>query len=283
MSAVSVATLRALYRYPVKSMIGETLDATELGENGIPGDRSWAVRDETLGGIRGAKRFAELMRCSAHTRGADEAPEIELPTGERFAASDPSAAARMSAWLGSPVTLWPLLPKEMLEHYRRGAPLEADMMKELRRIFARTTAEPLPDLSALPEILRKYESPPGTYFDAFPILVVSRQSLAALERRMPTSRFDARRFRPNLLVDAHDDGEFPERAWVGKRLRVGTAVLDVKMECPRCVMTTLPLADLPADASIMRTLVRETQGMLGVYATVAEAGAVRAGDAVAFA
>src|SRR5262249_61456945 len=121
----------------------------------------------------------------------------------------------------------------------------------------------------------------GTYFDAFPILVMTKQSLAALARHAPSARFDVRRFRPNLLIDVEGDGEFPERAWVGKRLRVGATVLDVAMECPRCVMTTLPFADLPADTSIMRTLVREARGMLGVYATVTQLGEVRTGDAVA--
>ena len=220
------------------------------------------------------------MQCAARLPVNGGAPEIELPTGERFAASDSNAPGRLSAWLGSPVTLWPLLPKEMLDHYRRGAPIEVDAMKELRRIFARTADEPLPDLSGLPRILRTHESPPGTYFDAFPILLLSRQSLAALARMTPSSRFDVRRFRPNLLIDVEGGGDFPEREWVGKRVRIGAAELDVSIECPRCVMTTLPLADLPADPAVMRTLVRETRGMLGVYATPTADGAVRIGDEV---
>jgi len=275
-----VGELHSIYRYPVKSMIGEALDSTALGKTGIPGDRGWAVRDETRGGIRGAKHFAGLMQCAARLPAGGGAPEIALPSGERFAASDPGAAARLSAWLGSTVTLWPLLPKEAVDHYRRGAPLEPDMMKELRRVFARTADEPLPDLSGLPEILRKYESPPGTYFDAFPLLLLSRQSLATLAQRAPTSRFDVRRFRPNLLVDVESRDAFPERAWVGKRLRIGQSTLDIAMDCPRCVMTTLPLADLPADTQIMRTLVRETDGMLGVYAMPVDGGTVRIGDEV---
>jgi len=278
-----VGVLRSIYRYPVKSMIGESLDSAALTTNGIPGDRGWAVRDETRGGIRGAKHFAGLMQCAARLSADGTAPEIALPTGERFFASDPDAAERMSAFLGNPVTLWPLLPKEMVDHYRRGAPLEADMMTELRRIFARTADEPLPDLSRLPEILRKYESPPGTYFDAFPVLLLTRQSLATLAQRAPTSRFDVRRFRPTLLVDVESRDPFPERAWVGKRVRIGATALDVAMDCPRCVMTTLPFADLPNDSQIMRTLVRECDGMLGVYAMPVESGTLRVGDAVALA
>ena len=50
------ATVQQLFRYPVKSMMGETLDTVEVGPSGLAGDRIWAVRDKKRGGIRGAKR-----------------------------------------------------------------------------------------------------------------------------------------------------------------------------------------------------------------------------------
>ena len=53
MSTASVATI---YRYPVKSMMVETLSETDIREAGILGDRGWAVRDEKRGGIRGGER-----------------------------------------------------------------------------------------------------------------------------------------------------------------------------------------------------------------------------------
>jgi uncharacterized protein YcbX len=279
-----VGSITAIYRYPVKSMMGESLVETTLSLGGIPGDRAWAVRDEQRGGIRGAKHFAPLMQCRA--RYLDETlamrtatAEIALPTGETFTTDDPGAAARLSAFLDAPVSLWPLLPADALDHYRRGAPQSADVLTELRRVFARTADEPLPDLSAFPEFLRTYESPPGTYFDAYPLLLMTEASLTTLAARAPASRIDVRRFRPNLLIEGVP-GEYPERAWCGRRLRVGTVLLEVKMACPRCVMTTLPFADLPADPAIMRTLVRETGGNLGVYAVPLESGVVRRGDRV---
>jgi uncharacterized protein YcbX len=62
MSTASVATI---YRYPVKSMMGETLSETDIREAGIPGDRGWAVRDEKRGGIRGGKKIPQLMTLAA--------------------------------------------------------------------------------------------------------------------------------------------------------------------------------------------------------------------------
>ncbi len=282
---MSAATVTQLFRYPVKSMMGETLASATLAARGIPGDRAWAVRDEERGGIRGGKRFAALMQCRAGYPNAtveERSPpaQIELPDGERFLTTVPDAGERLSRFLGSPVTLWPLLPADALDHYRRGKPMSDDMEAELRRVFARTPDEPLPDLSAFPKEAFEFESPPGTYFDAFPLLIMSSNALAFLEKQAGDSRFDVRRFRPNILVDSTAAASLPERDWIGKRLRLGNAVIDVKMACPRCIMTTHPFADLKKDPKIMRALVKYADGNLGVYASVVEPGVVRTGDRI---
>jgi hypothetical protein len=113
---MNVGRIRELWRHPVKSMMGERIERAELGENGIPGDRAWAVRDEVRGGIRGAKKIAALMRCGARyleepVFGRVPPPEIRLPDGATLRASDPDAAERVSGAVEQKVTLWPLLPR----------------------------------------------------------------------------------------------------------------------------------------------------------------------------
>jgi uncharacterized protein YcbX len=102
-----------------------------------------------------------------------------------------------------------------------------------------------------------------------------------MNQRDGDSLFDVRRFRPNLLVDIPDtDHPFPEQAWMGKTLSMGSAKLKIEMTCPRCSMTTHGFDDLPQDAHIMRKLVANSDGTLGIYASVVRAGKVSAGDSI---
>ena len=280
-----VGRIAEIWRYPVKSMEGERIERASLGENGIPGDRAWAARDEERGGIRGAKKIPRLMECKAAYPSEPPvgepapAPEITLPGGRVVRAGDANAAERVSAAVGRKVTLWPLLPASALEHYRRGAPDHADAITELRAMFGRTPDEPLPDFKQFPPELMQYESPPGTYFDANPLLVVTDATLRKLRALAPSSLIDVRRFRPNLVIATESEG-FPETAWSGKQLRIGGAAIDVLGPCPRCVMITHGFGDVPQDTGLMRTVVKEADQNVGAYAKVASGGEVRVGDAV---
>ncbi len=281
-----IGTIQEIRRYPVKSMDGEVLATADLGPRGLPGDRAWAVRDEVRGGIRGAKKIPALMRLAATypspPASAGSSPaEIRLPDGSTCRTGDADVNERLSRALDHRVSLWPLLPADALDHYRRGAPTHEDMEQEMRALFARAADEPLPDLTVFPPELFEFESPLGTYFDAFPLLLLTTTSLRTMATRHPESRFDVRRFRPNLLLDVPEADGFPEAAWAGRRLRIGGAVLQMTATCPRCVMTTHGFADLPKDPGVMRALVKENGGNLGAYATVETPGTVRRGDRVA--
>jgi uncharacterized protein YcbX len=275
---MSSPTLIELFRYPVKSMMGESLTATELTKAGLTGDRAWAVRDERRGGIRGGKKIPQLMTLSAQA--GTDVPMITAPDGDSAAANSDGINQWLSDKLNHPVSLWPLLPAEQLDHYRRGAPDTEDFELELRTVFGRLPDEPIPDLSGFEELL-EFESPPGTYFDAFPVSIMSRQSLESMDKLGSESCFDARRFRPNLLIDIPKSKlPFPEQEWVGATLSIGSVVLKVEATCPRCSMTTHGFADLPRDTEVMRQLVRHSEGNLGVYASVQTAGSLSINDTV---
>jgi uncharacterized protein YcbX len=281
-----VGQVKEIRRYPVKSMGGEVLDEVELEERGLPGDRAWAVRDEVRGGIRGAKKIPALMGLQARyvnpplAKGSSPA-EITLPDGSTISTGDPEVNDRITRAIDYSVTLWPLLPADALDHYRRGAPAHEDMEKELRAMFGRAPDEPLPDLSIFPPELVEFESPPGTYFDAFPLLLMTDASLRSMQEKAPDSEFDVRRFRPNFVIsDSGSSVPFPETEWCGRRLQIGDAIVQVTVECPRCVMTTHGFENLPGDPAVMRALVRESGGNLGVYAKVEKPGRVCAGDSI---
>ena len=281
-----VGRVVGIFRHPVKSMRGERIDEAWLAADGLAGDRGWAVRDDVVGEIRGAKKLPDLLRCTARypeepATGRITAAEIGFPDGTRLRSDAAGVAERLSALLGRPVSLWPRLPAESREHYRRAFEEGVDPMEDLRQIFGRLPDEPLPDLSVFPPELFELTSPAGTYFDAFPLHLVTTGHLGLLQRLAPGSSFDPLRFRPNLLVEtAGEAASPPEFDWCGREVRIGDATVSVTVPCPRCVMTTLPQGDLPKDPAVLRTIVRESDQAVGVYANVATAGRVAVGDAV---
>lgn len=288
-----IGSVGEVWRYPVKSMVGERVGAAGVTRLGMVGDRGWACRDEVRGGIRGAKKIGGLMRLAARydaepTRGSPSAPvTITMPDGSTTHSADADVADRISSAVGHRVTLWPLRPPTDLDHYRRGPGDTDDIVAELRDIFGRDDDEPLPDLSVFPPEIVEFESLPGTYYDAYPLHLLTDASLRTLEKLLPGSVLDVRRFRPNLLVSL-DDGAggpkvapFPEQDWLGRRLRIGDAEYDVVAPCPRCVMPTRDFADLPADREILHAIVREAGQNLGVYLVpVADEGRLAEGEEV---
>jgi uncharacterized protein YcbX len=279
-------TISTIYRYPVKSMGGDTLQQTNLTTNGIPGDRCWTLKDEERGGIKGGKRFPQLMSMHAtlEQEPDDNTPSppvtIRLPNDQQTRSQDKNINQLLSDAVGAPVSLWPLLPADQLEHYKRPPnPENFDQKAYFREVFARTEDEPLPDLSGFPAELFIYESSPGTYFDAYPLLLMTNASLEALKATDSDSVFDVQRFRPNIVLDTQKQG-FVENNWVGRRMQLGDAVLTIEAICPRCVMTTHGFANLPKDPKVMRHLVKHNDGNLGVYASVTTPGRIKTGDAV---
>ena len=119
--------------------------------------------------------------------------------------------------------------------------------------------------------------------DAAPIHILSEASLAWLRARVPGIAIDARRFRPNIVIATEADG-LPEQAWIGREIAIGDALLiKIVRATVRCVMTTLPQAELEAAPAVLRTLTEANAASLGVYAEVLRPGTVGLGDALHFA
>lgn len=270
-----------IFRYPVKSMLGTSLESTELSELGVTGDRTWAVRDEARGDFMTAKRVGALMGCRASVAAdGDGVPVIELPDGASFRADDPAAGKRLSAAIGREVTLWRVDSPPPADAAATSTE-EIDPEADMRALFAREGDEPMPDFSGLPTDLIAFLGKPGRPFvDLSPLLILSQQSIDAIARAASESRIDVRRFRPSLTVDAPGAGDFPEQDWIGREIRIGAARIAVMATCPRCAMTTHGFADLPTDGKVMRHLVSRAGGNLGVYAAVQDGGRIQVGDAV---
>jgi uncharacterized protein YcbX len=216
----------ALWRYPVKSMLGEECRQVDVDTQGVRGDRAFAVRGDD-GRPGSAKRIDELFAFRARHDG--EWPEIEIPDGRRMRGDDPGIHAALSTALGMPVTL------------------------------VRENAEP--------------------YFDAAPIHLVTSAALDWLRARLPHSRIDERRFRPNLVIACEARGQ-PELSWIGRTLRAGGATLRVSAATERCRMTTLAQADLPSDPAVLRAISQHADVQFGVYAEVVAPGRIALGDSV---
>lgn len=303
-----VGTVQQIWRHAVKSMAGEKLQACEVGSKGIPGDRGWAVRDEATGEITNGKRIPLLMQCTATYReapasGVKTEADLVLSDGTVTATDDLDVHSHLSRVFGKQVTLWPLQPASNTAFYRRaGASARiagrltrfssfrsllpaltsfGPMNRQMREMFSREAGEPLPDLSKMPQEVLEFTSPLGTYFDAFPINLLTTASLQKMAELNPSGLWDVRRFRPNFVVETNEElNGLVEAGWVGSALRIGAVELKLEISCARCGMTTHAQKDLPKDPSILRTVVREGNQNMGVYASVISGGLVNVGDAV---
>jgi uncharacterized protein len=263
---VSAARVVGLWRYPVKSMGGERCGDVRVDGSGVVGDRSYALIDALTGKVASAKNprlWSALLRYQARYleppgRNGHTAPvEITLPTGEKRTSAFAGLEAELSNSFGRPVLLSTDAP---------GAPMLEEYWPDMD------------DLAHRDEITEE-AMPPRTFFDCASVHVLTTNTLATLGARYPAGDFAVGRFRPNLLVTADGEAEFPEDAWIGASLRIGAeVVLRVTGPAPRCVMTTLGHGRLPSDLGVLRTAAQHHAAAVGIYAEVISGGAIAAGD-----
>jgi uncharacterized protein YcbX len=269
--AAMAGRVAAVWRYPVKSMRGEEVEAADVTERGLLGDRGYALIDAETGKAASAKnprRWPGLFDFAAQyaepPRDTDRLPPalIVLPSGETLRTDQADIDERLSAMLGRRVSL-ARSPVEGLT--AEGYWPDHDWLRHRDEVF-------------------EFELPPGTFFDGATVHLVTTATLECLRSFAPASRFEAPRFRPNLVIDVPDAADgFPEDGWIGRTLEIGGARLRIDRPTPRCVMTTLPQGGLPRDPAILRTAVQQNEGNVGAYATVLHPGRVQRGDRVGLA
>ncbi len=230
-----------LWRYPVKSLQGQRLDAVDVGLQGLTGDRQWALFDPATGFGLTARRVPDLLFAAGRLRD-DGSAEVVLPDGT-VTADD----AVLSDWLGRPVVL-------------RGA---GEHTGERRYENPGVVAE------AGEYDWEAWSGAVGAFHD-------SSRTRVSLVSTGTVGTWDRRRFRSNVLLDGAGEDDL-----VGSAVRLGTAVLDVVKPVDRCVMVTRPQpGGIGRDTGVLRTIHRERGSTLAVGALVAVPGRVAVGDAL---
>jgi hypothetical protein len=262
----TLGSLASLHRYPVKSMMGEEVNAAYVTQRGLFGDRAYALCDAETGKVVSAKNPRKWPNMFSYRATYTSPPvkdtgvppvRVMTPDGQMAVSSSADFATTLSGTLGRPVKLLQKAPE--------GAQLE----------------EYWPDMEELSnrDIVTDEAMPPGTFFDLATLHVLTTGTLDRLRELNPGSRFEPRRFRPNLIIDTGEGKGFVENDWIDKVIAIGPEVrIKVTGHCPRCVMTTLAQGDLPKDPGILRTAARHNEVRVGAYASVVQTGTIRVGD-----
>jgi uncharacterized protein YcbX len=268
-AGAATGTVVSLWRYPVKSMLGEELNSSYVTERGLVGDRAYALIDQKTGKVASAKNPRKWGKLFDFRSVFIDTPQfveniprtrITFPDGSHIFSDQDEIDYTLSKVLGQDVRLMRArLDKPSYEEY-------------------------WPDIDGLAqrEKVTDETMPAQTFFDIAVIHLLTTSTINRLRELYPEGRFEVRRFRPNIVMEsASEEKEFIENLWIGKNITIGEdVVLRVTGACTRCVMTTLPQGDLPKDLGILRTVARYNQVTAGVYASVHRGGTIRRGDPV---
>lgn len=258
----------SLWRYPVKSMMGEELNKTYITEKGLLGDRAYGVVDNETGKLANAKnpkKWPNMFRYrAAYTEPIElsspiPSVRITMPDGQSIVSTEEDINSRLT------------------ESFQRNVTLRVPTTATIE--FEEYVPEGIQELENPGEVLAD-KSPEGTFFDLGMLHLITTSTINTLRKLTPESRIEPRRFRPNIIINVQEEG-FVEDKWVDKVISIGNEVqLKITRPTPRCVMTTLAQGDLPNDPNVLRTLVQQNNGNFGVYAEVIQPGVVKIGDEV---
>jgi hypothetical protein len=289
----AVGRVAALWRFPVKSMLGEQVATADLTLSGVVGDRAYALIDSKTGKVVSAKNpklWPDMLACRAAfvepPRQGDDTPPVRItfPDATWVTSDEPDVGARLSGFFGREVSLAQAAPEDFtIDQYH---PDVEELDPEGHRD---TVAESKLGSAFFAEAGLPSAVPVGSFFDLFPVSLLTSSTLDRLNGLRSESRFDARRFRMNVILATEKEG-FVENEWFGRELAIGGDVrLRASIPDPRCVMTTLAQDDLPKDTEVLRTLVQHNRldvagagryPCAGVYAVAESVGTMQEGDAV---
>ena len=261
--------MESLRRYPVKSMLGESVDSLFVDEGGAEGDRRLALIDTETGHVASAKHarlWRGLLKCTAHA--GTGRVNIELPDGTNVAADDPGVDDALSRRLGRTVRLVRQRPD--------GATLERPDPEKLLELGL--------DAEVDGRILKIAQATPGDSFtDEAPLHAITTATLDHIG-------VEALRYRPNLVIATPSSyPPYGESDWIGRAIVVGEVRLRVLTATSRCVVPTLEHGPLPRAPQALRTPAAENrwdtgghgpQPCAGAYLEVLAEGVIRVGDRV---
>lgn len=246
--------IERIYVSPVKSLALTELTHAFLEKPGIAGDRAFFIADAD-GKLFTQREYGPIVRISAR---------YDVPSDELALAFPDKSVVGGRVALGEPLTT------SFWGHAVEGRVTEGDY------------SEALTDFAGQRIRLVKADQP-GTTFDAYPISVCSTASVEALAVAAGSHSVDGRRFRQNIYLSGASPHE--EDTWLAGELRVGGALLRVKMRDSRCIITTHSPDSGEVDMDTLKVIAsyrtdQPKEVNFGVYCTVAEPGGVRVGDEV---
>ncbi len=245
MTAASPLFVRQVWRYPVKSLGGERIEASWADTGGLLGDRVWAVQDGDgkLGSGKNTHRFKRMVGLldlrarylAEPAQGRIQPPVLNGPGGAEY----PVVTGAADAFLGQ--------------------------------------------FTGLPG-LRVRRDTGIMHFDEVPVTLIGTATLDWLRGRLPGVPVDARRLRPNLVIQTSQP--FVEESWLGRAVRIGTgpaavqAVFDRVLE--RCVMVGMSQPGLTASSDVLKRIAERVERplCLAIGGQIIGAGTVRVGDPV---
>lgn len=252
-----------IYRYPVKSMGGEAVETARVTPTGIAGDRRYAVYDVESGNVASAKsprKWARLLHCAVRYLEEPDFSngikpiEISFPDQSTMVSTDPGIDAKLSEVFEREVRLvadYEIQPKSELI-WRVVPGQEATEWTEHRKVKVEGSTDVV--LFELGGLVPKVPGN-GNFMDLAPVHILTTATLRRLSALSSLDSFDARRYRPNILVDTDRVG-FVEQTWIDRMLSIGPARMLAALPTPRCVMTTLAQAGLQTDRKSLRAIIR---------------------------